>query len=374
MFRSAHGEAPEWRDALDACIANLGSLPALKEGSARLGFLYVTEPMAPRLGAIVETLRERTGVADWAGAAGMGIAGDEADYFEEAALAVMVADVPAASYALLPSPEALKRSVAALPREDAFAGLPLLVLHGDSSNPKVLDLIEEAARESAGYLVGGLTMSRSPRHHVAGVVTDSGLSGVLFQPGVGVVTSLSQGCAPIGATHTVTRAEDNYIFELDERRALDVLKEDIGEVLSRDLRRAAGYIHAALPIAGSDTGDYVVRNLVGVDEQHGIVAIAAEVETGERLMFVSPDPNAAREDFRTMLAKLAARAQGKAQGSLFISCIARGPNMFGERGVELQMIREALGNVPLVGMYANGEIFNNRLYGYTGVLTLFTGE
>jgi small ligand-binding sensory domain FIST len=373
MFRSAHAESEDWRTAVESCIANLGALPPLEAARAYLGFIYVTEAMAPRLGVIVEALRASTGVADWAGAAGMGVVGDEADYFEETALAVMVADVPAGSYRLLASPDALKRAAPEGPRDD-FAGMPLLVLHADASKPNTLERIEEAARISQGYLVGGLTMSRAARHQVAGVVTDSGLSGVLFQPGIGVLTSLSQGCAPIGAVHTVTRAEQNYIFELDDRRALDVLKDDIGEVLARDLRRAAGYIHAALPVQGSDTGDYVVRNLVGVDEQHGVVAIAAEVATGDRVMFVRRDSNAARDDFKAMLEKAAKRAGGKAQGALFISCIARGPNMFGERGVELQMIRDALGDVPLVGMYANGEIFNDRLYGYTGVLTLFVSE
>ena len=72
-----------------------------------------------------------------------------------------------------------------------------------------------------------------------------------------------------------------------------------------------------------------------------------------------------------MLQRLSARAGGKAKGALFISCIARGPNMFGARGRELTMIRDIVGKIPLLGMYANGEISNSRLYGYTGVLTLF---
>jgi small ligand-binding sensory domain FIST len=232
-------------------------------------------------------------------------------------------------------------------------------------------MIDAAAEASGGYLIGGLTMSRAARHQVAGVVTDSGLSGVLFEPEVGLLTSLSQGCAPVGPVHEVTRAMGNYLFELDGRPALDVLKEDVGDILARDLRRAAGFIHAAIPVAGSDTGDYVVRNLVGVSEEQGIVAIAEAVEGGDHVMFVSRDANGAREDFKSMLTKLADRAHGKAKGALFISCIARGPHMFGARGAELKLIRDVLGPVPLVGMYANGEISNNRLYGYTGVLTLF---
>jgi small ligand-binding sensory domain FIST len=374
MFRSAHAQSNDWKSATTECIAALGALPASKAGMTRLGMIYVTETLAPRMGVIIEALRDETGVADWVGAAGLGIAGDEEEFFDEAAIAIMVAEFPAGSYQILSSAEAVSRAGAARSgSSDAsgFAGPPLLVLHADAGRADVVELIEKASAETQGYLIGGLTMSETARHQVAGVVTDSGLTGVMFEPEVGVVTSLSQGCGPIGDLHLITRAVNNYIFELDGKPALDVLKDDVGDVLARDLRRAAGFIHAAIPVTGSDTGDYVVRNLIGVDDSEGIVAIAETVEVGDRVMFVSRDSNAAAKDFQSMLERLAARAAGKAKGALFISCIARGPNMFGGRGTELKMIRKAIGAVPLVGIYAKGEISNCRLYGYTGVLTLF---
>jgi len=34
-------------------------------------------------------------------------------------------------------------------------------------------------------------------------------------------------------------------------------------------------------------------------------------------------------------------------------------------------VRHALGDVPLVGFFAAGEIAHRHLYGYTGVLTVF---
>ncbi len=43
--------------------------------------------------------------------------------------------------------------------------------------------------------------------------------------------------------------------------------------------------------------------------------------------------------------------------------------MFGPGSVELGTIREALGDVPLAGFFANGEIFHDRLYAFTGVPT-----
>ena len=98
--------------------------------------------------------------------------------------------------------------------------------------------------------------------------------------------------------HTVSRSTDNLIFELDDRPALDVLLGDFGVDSVLALRGLAGDVHAALPVAGSDTADYVVRNLVGVDEDHGVVAIGAPVQDGDPIMFVRRDPQAAENDLR----------------------------------------------------------------------------
>jgi hypothetical protein len=103
MFRSAHAQSVTWESASTDCIAALGALPALESGMARLGVIYVTEKLAPHMGAIIEAMRDGTGVADWVGSAGLGIVGDDEDFFDEAAIAVMVADFPAGSYQLLQS-------------------------------------------------------------------------------------------------------------------------------------------------------------------------------------------------------------------------------------------------------------------------------
>ena len=137
------------------------------------------------------------------------------------------------------------------------------------------------------------------------------------------------------------------------------------------LGRAAGYIHAAFLVEGSDTGDYMVRNLLGIDPVRGWLAIGNEVQAGDRVMFVRRDPKSAEEDLVATLKNLKNRLPGPPRGGVYFSCVARGPNMFGDEGKELSLIREHLGDLPLVGFYGNGEISNNRLYGYTGVLALF---
>jgi small ligand-binding sensory domain FIST len=72
-----------------------------------------------------------------------------------------------------------------------------------------------------------------------------------------------------------------------------------------------------------------------------------------------------------MLDRLRRRAGGGIRGGLYYSCVARGPNQFGPGSQEMKIIADELGDFPIAGLFANGEINHNRLYGYTGVLTLF---
>lgn len=134
---------------------------------------------------------------------------------------------------------------------------------------------------------------------------------------------------PTGARwrREVTAAERNVIHAPDGRPALDALETDIG-----DPARAGGDIHVALPVGASDTSDYLVRNLTRVDPQRGWIAAGDVVAVSDALMFCRRDRDAAEE---------------------------------------LAIVRRELGECPLIGMFCNGEISNNRLYGYTGVLALF---
>jgi small ligand-binding sensory domain FIST len=144
-----------------------------------------------------------------------------------------------------------------------------------------------------------------------------------------------------------------------------VLVEAAGDDL-----KAGAQLLVGLPVAGSDTGDYVVRNLVGIDSRNQLIAIGAMAERGSEIMFCRRDAAAARQDLERMLAELKGACPAP-RGGLYFSCVARGEHMFGRRGAELGLIQAALGKVPLVGFFCNGEISHDRVYGYTGVLALF---
>lgn len=367
-FKAAHATAEDWAHVAQACVDKLAPLP---EG-ANLGFVYVTDVLADDFGRILMYLRQKTGVEHWVGTVGLGICASNAEYFDKPALAIMVATLPPAGFRVFP---ALSRQGAHLPDDSrawaAKEGAPFAIVHADPTNTHTPALIDTVAEETTGFLVGGLTSSRGPCHQVAGRITGGGVSGVLFSPEVEVATGLTQGCAPLAGTHIISDGLDNVILSLDGRRALDVFKEDIGELLARDLNRVVGYVHAAFPIEGSDLNDYLVRNIVGIDPARGWIAVGGDVRAGHRVMFVRRDPKSAETDLVRMVDTLKRRLPGPPKGGVYFSCVARGANMFGREGREMELIRERLGDFPLVGFYAGGEISNCRLYGYTGVLALF---
>jgi len=386
-YKAAYAALTDWDDAptpgawgtlAKACLEALGDLP---EG-ANLGFAYATEAVSENLGSIVTFLRERTGIQHWVGTVGEGVVGNGVEFYDHPALSLMVAALPEDGFRAFAPLEAAPRAggLGGFSRDNGAwiaQHRPILgVVHGDPRNPALPEIIEGLAEETSSFLVGGLTVSSDGFPQIAGTdtasgISEGGLSGVLFSSEQMVVTGLSQGCSPIGGDHLVSEVEaPGVICALDGRPALDVLREEVGELLSRDLRRIGGYIFAALPIPGSDTGDYVVRNIIGIDLERGWLQVGAEVRAGERLGFCRRDHQSARADLKRMLEDLRERAGGAPRGGLYFSCVARGRHLFGPNSEELRLIREAFGDMPLTGFFANGEISNNRLYGYTGVLTL----
>ncbi len=369
-FHCAHASGDDWRDIAERCVVQLGVVWP----KANLGFVYVTDLLAGQFGDIVALLRERTGVAHWTGTVGVAVVAPAHEYYDEPAMAVMIGALPPDSFCMLPPLGQLADVVDLGARYLADGNPPYLALvHGDPTNPQLVGLVEElAARMSSGFLLGGLSSARNDNHvQFADDLTQGGLSGVCFTQEAGLISRITQGCSPIGPRHRISEATRNVLVRLDGRPALTVFKDDIGEILARDITRVGGYIFAALPVVGSDTGDYLVRHVVGVDPDHDLVAIGERVQTGEEIMFCRRDAQTALDDMVAMLERLVEELPGSPRGGLYYSCLGRGINLFGEEAVELKLIRDMLGDIPLVGFYCNGEIHHNRLYGYTGVLCLF---
>lgn len=368
-FRVAHAAAPDAGAAVAECARQLGG----DAGGANLGFLYASDAFADRLDTVLDQLRAATGVASWVGSVGTGVCASGREYHEVPALCLMLARLPEDSFRVFGTVdsglEGLLREHGAWIRD---TGCRFGIAHGDPANPLLPGLVVRlAAALNDGFLVGGLTSARGAHAQVAGGVTSGGLSGVLLAPQVAVATHLTQSCLPLGDTHEITDCQDNVVLTLDHRPALDVFVEEVGEALAGDLRQAALHIGATLPVPGSDTGDYLVRNLVGFDPRRRLLAVGERLQAGQRLGFCRRDPAGAREDMERMLAELRARAGAAPRGALYYSCVGRGRHLFGDDPEELGAIERKFPGLPLAGFFCNGEISYNRLYGYTGVLALF---
>jgi small ligand-binding sensory domain FIST len=416
LFPSAHATHPQWPMAAGMVLAQLRAQMALPEYAAAptLGLLYITDHYAQDAQELLDHLAaELPEITDWAGTVGAGVAASNVEYYDEPALSVMLCAIPPHRYRVF-------SGVAPLAVGDAMGFEPHTALvHADGTTADLPDLITEmAARTATGYLFGGLASSRTRAVQFAtggngnikgqgkaGGVFRGGLSGVAFGEGVSLVSRVTQGCHPVGPQRVVTKAEGHVIVELDGEPALDVLLRDTGIELERP-QQAMSALRATLvglTPPGSDAvgrsghfgSDVLVRHIIGLDPARNAVAIADRAEAGMRMAFCQRNVQAARADLMRICAEireelepqevslpvaaaLAAPDPGagphparRIAGAVYVSCAGRGGPHFGGPSAELQIVRRALGDVPLVGFFAAGEIARDRLYGYTGVLTVF---
>jgi len=223
---------------------------------------------------------------------------------------------------------------------------------------------------------------------------------------VGLVSRVTQGCVPVSAARTVTAADGNLILELDGIPALDVLLEDLHVTLDKPQEAIeavrstlVGLVEAGDELVrqtGNFGNDVTVRHIIGLDPARRGVAVAAPVQKDSRMAFCQRNMQAARADLMRVCAEIreelepqemplqtanalvaselesAPHPARRIAGAVYVSCTGRGGPHFGGPSAELQLVRRALGDVPLVGFFAGGEIAYDHLYGYTGVLTVFT--
>ena len=321
----------------------------------------------------------RPGVA-WVGASGVGICASGVEYFDEPALALMLAELPVEQFHLFSGARPLGRWDAELAQ-----------VHADGSTPELQELLSELADETrSGYLFGGLASGRQRAVHLADGVWQGGLSGVAFGPAVQILSRVSQGCQALGPERLVTACEGPLVTELDGRPALDCLMQDLAlpvPTASADFRDAVPRFRKTLiglRRASQDKGDtrrsdgygphVLVRHLVGIDPQRRGVAVAERLELGQRLSFCERNPEAARRDLLRICTELRSEVEDRGAsiaGAVYISCAGRGGPHFGAPSAEARWVQHGLGEAPLVGMFAAGEIAHASLYGYTGVLTVF---
>lgn len=364
-FASAHASGASHATVARECAARLGDTTG-----HTFGFVYVTTQLNGGFGEIVTVLRRETGVPTWVGTAGMGVCAGDTAYFDEPAVVALTCRLPDGAFRLL-QPVRLghvARSLAPDPQAS------IAIVHADPRNSNLVDLVGTIARSTGTYLVGGLSVGSGIHPQAVGNrIADGGISGVMIggngAPRISV--GLAQDCSPIGAAHTVTRCENRVIAELDGRPAYEVLREDAGAGEGDDPRLWLANVQPAQLTVGSDRGGYMVHNLAGIDPARGLVAVGCKLEPGDRILFVRRSRAAGERDLARVLADVKARA-GAPKAALYYSCITRGPRLFADAAHEIRTIHASLGGIPAIGFYGNGEIANDRVHSYAGVVAVLS--
>jgi small ligand-binding sensory domain FIST len=263
---------------------------------------------------------------------------------------------------------------------------PHLILLADPftwSGPDLLDGLDRAYPNGVklgGLCSGGgrpgehrLFCQRSAHHR--------GMVGVALRGNLEIDTIVSQGCRPIGVPMFVTRHQERVMFELDGRPAVEVLQRLFDELSPTDRAKAQHNLFIGIVMDPQrevyDAGDFLVRNLVGVDPQSGAIGTAAQLHRNAVVQFHLRDAETSAADLHALLDQHAQlRRQNPSLGVLLFSCVGRGQALYGQPDHDSSVIGELLGTrVPIVGFFGNGEIGpvagRTHMHGYTSSLALF---
>ena len=374
---------PDWETATRAVLAAL-------DGAATpdLGLVFIDSRFADHYGDVLARLRKGTGVANLVGASGEAVIGPGVEAQIEPAISFLGVSLPGlqattiAMPANTPLEPALDRVAAAGARAWLLFADPFSV---DSET--LVRAIEARVRDQP--ILGGLASSHDMHGGGAAV-----FAGGAVQAGGAVLVGLkgdfnlhsivAQGAEPIGQPWTVTACEGNIVRELGSRRALDVLQDTLASLDPETRARAQRNLLVGLAMDEyryqHGRGDYLIRNITGGDRETGAISLNAVPRVGQTFQFQFRDAGAADEDLRQHLAIMKQRLlPGETVvGAVLCACNGRGQGLFGLPNHDAQALEDALGPVPIAGMFASGEIGpvagTTFLHGFTASIALLTAR
>jgi small ligand-binding sensory domain FIST len=368
------------RDLADAIRMQVGTAPI------DLAFIFFSAHHAAKASMISAMLQRELQAKVCLGCSGEGVIAGSEEIETAAALTIWVACLPDVKLTPLQLSVSQLQDQIRMPEwpETGLEDSTFLLLADPFSTPmqEVLSLMTDRypCGKAVGGLAGGGQDSGENRLLLNNQVFDGGVVGVQLTGQIAVRTVTSQGCRPIGERFVVTRAEGNLIYELGGVSALKRLQdvfESLGGAQRRDAHRA---LHLGIVIdehrSHFERGDFLVRNLIGADQQAGAVAIGDVVQEGQTVQFHLRDAKSASDDLHVLLAADRTTHRSPPLGALLFSCCGRGEGLFGQPHHDSGVVQERLGPIPTAGFFAQGEIGpvggRNFLHGYTASVVIFS--
>jgi small ligand-binding sensory domain FIST len=372
------------QEAADAVRERLGP------SDPDLAFLFASERYRAQEEELVERTGELLSARLLVGCSAQGVVGGGREAEDPPGLALAAAVLPDVQV------HAFRLSAETLPDRNSAAWRETLGLEAEPS-PHFLLFADPLTFDAETFVagldqyfpssvkVGGLASGGSqPGDHslyLGGQVYRSGIVGLALQGDIEVDAIVAQGCRPIGTPLFVTRSRDNLLLELDNRRPVQLLQElfETATPRDRELMRASLFLGIEMHSAQREyrQGDFLIRNLVGMDEESGSLAVGANLQQAQVVQFHLRDAQTSAEDLERHLGRYASQTDPRClpAGALLFSCLGRGVQLYGQPDHDSQAFRSHLGDLPLGGFFCNGEIGpiegQTFLHGYTSVFAIF---
>ena len=390
-WSSAISEGTTLAEAFDECASRLeyeiGGL------TPHLIAVFVSPHYAHDYDTLTALVAERFDDALLVGCSGGGVIGAATEVENRPGLALTAAHLPGVQltpfhiqYGALPDGDAPPDEWGTLVSSPVGSDVDFLILADPFSmqGEQLLMGLDYAFPRSAK--IGGLA---SGAHHEGGNALflgnetyTSGVVGVAFEGDVQIDTVVAQGCRPIGEPMHITSSQRNILLELDGRTPFEVLKEIFMTLSDRDreLAQHSLFLGVVMDELNDDPtlGDFLIRNLVGVDAQRGALAVGEMLKEGQTVQFHLRDAETSSQDLSAMLEQYVSGLPEDGQsdaGALLFQCLGRGSYLYGRPDHDTKMFTDMVGAVPLTGFFCNGEIGQvgdaTFLHGYTSSFGIF---
>ncbi|PON13081.1 hypothetical protein C2W62_36235 [Candidatus Entotheonella serta] len=386
QFASAISREDQIEAAIDETLDTLAQ--QAPELVADIVFVFATPHHLKALADQLPEIQKRLDAPILIGCTGGGVIGDRREVERRSALAILTASMPGVSVTPFHVEQSSIEDLSPNYWQSRFdfgdEDEPAFVLLPDPFTidaQKLLDSLNDAypLRPVVGGLASGSQSASSCALFLNGEVVH-GAVGLGLSGNFNLHTVVSQGCRPIGDPQVITRCENQIIYELGGRPALEVILTMIESLPPADQRLARSALLMGRVIDEYkdkfDRGDFLIRMLMGADKESGAIAVGDVFRPGQTVQLHVRDAATAREDLHELMHNVSHHLEGQAaSGALLFSCNGRGSHLYGEPDHDSRVVAETTGPVPIAGFFCNGEIGpignTNFLHGFTASIGIF---
>ncbi len=388
-WTSALSEQPVLEDAIAECGVAIKN--SIQDETLDLAVAFISPHYEESYERVADLMAQTLGAKHVLGCSGGGVIGNGLEVEQRAGISITAAVLPDVDI------KPFHLQVDRLPDLDAgpakwgdLIGVqadkdPHFVMLADPYSFPVQDLLMgmDYAYPKATK-IGGLASGASREGGNALFLDDqvlrTGAIGLALDGNITVDTVVAQGCRPIGSPMRISKSDRNMLLELDGQAPMEVLRNMMQVLPERDqeLIRHSLFLGVVTDelIDNPVQGDFLVRNVVGMDQSTGGLAIGEMLKEGQLVQFHLRDAETSTDDLQAVLTRYAdEHRENDIPGALLFSCLGRGQYLYGRANHDTDMFRDKLGDVPLGGFFCNGEIGpvsgTTFLHGYTSSFGLF---